>query len=98
MVITVLWLSLPLVAESYKIQEMSANAGGLIRWPVYALIPLGFGLLLLQGLSELVKRVAFLMDLIDDPTEKVVGKTAEEELAEAIQKLAEEKAAQAKAA
>lgn len=65
----------------------------MIRWPVYAMIPLGFGLLLLQGFSELVKRLAFLQGLIADPTEKIVEKTAEEELAEAIQKLAEEKAA-----
>jgi hypothetical protein len=62
------------------------------------MMPLGFGLLWLQGMSELIKRVAFLMGLIDDPTEKMVGKTAEEELAEAIQKLAEEKAARANAA
>ena len=40
--------------------EMSQNAGGLIRWPAYVLIPLGFALLLLQALSELVKRIAFL--------------------------------------
>ena len=39
---------------------MSQNAGGLIRWPVYGLVPLGFALLMLQGLSELIKRVAFL--------------------------------------
>jgi TRAP-type mannitol/chloroaromatic compound transport system permease small subunit len=77
---------------------MSSNAGGLVRWPVYAMMPLGFVLLLLQGTSELIKRVAFLMGLIDDPTEKVIAKTAEEELAEAIQKLADEKAAKARAA
>jgi TRAP-type mannitol/chloroaromatic compound transport system permease small subunit len=39
---------------------MSQNAGGLIRWPVYSLVPLGFALLMLQGLSELIKRLAFL--------------------------------------
>ncbi|PKO89085.1 MAG: sugar transporter, partial [Betaproteobacteria bacterium HGW-Betaproteobacteria-12] len=60
MVITVVWLSLPLVAESYKIQEYSANAGGLIRWPVKILLPIGFTLLALQGISELIKRIAFL--------------------------------------
>jgi TRAP-type mannitol/chloroaromatic compound transport system permease small subunit len=67
---------------------MSNNAGGLILWPVYALMPLGFGLLLLQGISELIKRVAFLMGLIEDPTKKTETKTAEEELAEAIRNLA----------
>jgi TRAP-type mannitol/chloroaromatic compound transport system permease small subunit len=77
---------------------MSSNAGGLIRWPVYAMLPLGFGLLLLQAVSELIKRIAFLMGLIEDPTQKKVEKTAEEELAAAILKLAEEKAAKAKTA
>ena len=84
MVITVLWLSLPLIAESYKIQEMSSNAGGLIRWPVKALLPIGFTLLALQGISELIKRIAFLAGMIDDPNRKEKGPTAEEELAAAI--------------
>ena len=75
--------------------EMSSNAGGLIRWPVYAMLPLGFALLLLQAVSELIKRLAFLQGLIEDPTNKKVEKTAEEELAEAIVKLAEEQAAKA---
>lgn len=94
----IIWFSLPFFLKGYNSGEMSSNAGGLIRWPVYLMMPLGFSLLWLQGASELIKRVAFLKGLIEDPTEKVVGKTPEEELAEAIQKLAEEKAAQAKAA
>lgn len=53
-------LSWPLFMNALRSGEMSSNAGGLIRWPVYLLIPLGFALLLLQGLSELVKRIAFL--------------------------------------
>ena len=84
MVVAVLWLSLPLVAESYKINEYSANAGGLIRWPVKVLLPIGFTLLALQGVSELIKRIAFLAGMIDDPNSKVKGPTAEEELAAAI--------------
>ena len=84
MVILVLWLSLPLVAESFRINEMSANAGGLLRWPVKALLPIGFTLLALQGLSELIKRIAFLMGMIDDPNAKDSGPSAEEELAAAI--------------
>ena len=84
MVVAVLWLSLPLVAESYKINEHSANAGGLIRWPVKILLPIGFTLLALQGISELIKRIAFLMGMIDDPNSKAKGPTAEEELAAAI--------------
>jgi TRAP-type mannitol/chloroaromatic compound transport system permease small subunit len=74
----------PLVVKAYVTGEMSQNAGGLIRWPVFALVPAGFALLGLQGLSELIKRVAFLKGLIDDPTKKKQEKTAEEELAEAI--------------
>ncbi|HEX6734629.1 MAG TPA: TRAP transporter small permease subunit [Azonexus sp.] len=84
MVVLVLWLSVPLVAESFRIQEMSANAGGLIRWPVKILLPIGFTLLALQGISELIKRFAFLQGLISDPNEKKKGPSAEEELAAAI--------------
>ncbi len=93
--IAVLWYSIPFVVKGYISGEMSSNAGGLIRWPVYAMLPLGFGLLLLQGVSELIKRIAFLQGLIEDPTVKKVAKTAEEELAEAILAQAEKKAAQA---
>ena len=50
----------PLFVNAYVSGEMSSNSGGLIRWPVYALIPLGFALLFLQGISELIKRFAFL--------------------------------------
>nr|WP_316639284.1 TRAP transporter small permease subunit [uncultured Roseateles sp.] len=89
MCITVLYLGIPFFLQGFHSNEMSSNAGGLILWPVYALMPLGFGLLLLQGISELIKRIAFLMGLIDDPTKKAETKTAEEELAEAIRQLAE---------
>ncbi|PKO93670.1 MAG: sugar transporter [Betaproteobacteria bacterium HGW-Betaproteobacteria-10] len=84
MVVTVVWLSLPLVAESYKINEYSSNAGGLLRWPVKILLPIGFTLLALQGISELIKRIAFLAGMIDDPNSKAKGPTPEEELAAAI--------------
>ena len=91
--VAILWFGIPFFLKGFHSGEMSSNAGGLLRWPVYAMIPLGFGLLLLQGVSEWIKRVAYLMGLIEDPTLKKIEKTAEEELAEAIQKLAEEKAA-----
>ena len=94
----VLWFSIPFFLQGYRSNEVSPSAGGLILWPVYAMMPLGFFLLMLQGISELIKRIAFLQGLIPDPTLKKVEKTAEEELAEAIQKLAEEKAAKANAA
>ena len=80
-VITLVW---PLVVKAYATGEMSSNAGGLIRWPVFAMVPIGFAMLLMQGASELIKRLAFLQGLIDDPTSKKQGKTAEEELAEFV--------------
>jgi TRAP-type mannitol/chloroaromatic compound transport system permease small subunit len=82
-------LGWPFFMMSYSGGEMSANAGGLIRWPVKLLLPVGFVFLLLQGISELIKRIAFIKDLIPDPTERG-GKTAEEELAEEIAKTAQE--------
>ena len=85
----VLWYGIPFFLQGFHSGEMSQNAGGLIRWPVYAMIPLGFTLLLLQGWSELIKRFAFLQGLIEDPMLKRVEKTAEEELAESIRRLAE---------
>ncbi len=81
-VFVVIDLSWPLVARAYTSGEMSSNAGGLIRWPVFALLPLGMVLLGLQGISELIKRFAFLRGLIDDPSRRKQTKTAEEELAE----------------
>jgi TRAP-type mannitol/chloroaromatic compound transport system permease small subunit len=54
------WLSWPFFMQSFSMGEWSSNAGGLLRWPVKFLIPLGFGLLALQGVSELIKRVAAL--------------------------------------
>lgn len=89
--LAILYYGIPFFLQGYRSNEMSGNAGGLIRWPVYAMIPLGFGLLMLQGWSELIKRIAFLKGLIDDPTAKKVEKTAEEELAEAIRRLTESK-------
>jgi TRAP-type mannitol/chloroaromatic compound transport system permease small subunit len=78
----IIMLSMPLVINAYVSKEMSSNTGGLIRWPVFALLPLGMLLLGMQGVSELIKRVAFLQGLIPDPTKKQGVKTPEEELAE----------------
>jgi TRAP-type mannitol/chloroaromatic compound transport system permease small subunit len=89
MCMIILWFGTPFFLQGFRSGEMSSNAGGLIRWPVYALMPLGFGLLMLQGLSELVKRIAFLRGLIPDPTIKKVAKTPEEELAEELRRQAE---------
>ncbi len=75
-------LAMPLVINAYVTGEMSSNAGGLIRWPVFVLLPTGLFLLGLQGISELIKRIAFLQGRIPDPTRKQGAKTPEEELAE----------------
>lgn len=89
MCLVILYYAVPFFLQGYRSGEVSSNAGGLVRWPVYLLMPAGFILLLLQGLSELIKRVAFLQGLIPDPTVKVVAKTPEEELAEEIRRQAE---------
>ena len=81
-VFMVIKLAMPLVINAYQTGEVSSNAGGLIRWPVFALLPLGLLLLGIQGVSELIKRIAFLQGLIPDPTVKQGAKSAEEELAE----------------
>jgi len=60
-------LGWPLFERAWISGEVSSSAGGLVRWPVYALIPLGFGLLAAQGFSELIKRVAFLTGQGPDP-------------------------------
>lgn len=65
--LTVLWFAFPFFLQGYQSGEMSSNAGGLIRWPVYFMIPAGMALLLLQAFSELIKRIAFLRGLIPDP-------------------------------
>ena len=79
-----IWLSWPLFSSALATGEMSQNAGGLIRWPAYLLMPLGFGLLLLQALSELIKRIAFLTGLRDEPMSVEAGKSDEELLAEEL--------------
>nr|HPL78684.1 TRAP transporter small permease subunit [Burkholderiaceae bacterium] len=90
-------LAMPLVINAYVTKEVSSNAGGLIRWPVFALLPLGLLLLGIQGVSELIKRIAFLKGLIPDPTKKQGVKTPEEELAEFLlqKEVAAREAAQA---
>lgn len=65
--IIIMYLSWPALVDSFVRNEMSGDAGGLIRWPVKLLIPVGFLLLILQGLSELIKRIAFLQGLIPNP-------------------------------
>lgn len=89
--VAILWFGVPFFLQGFASGEMSNNAGGLLRWPVYLMMPLGFALLLLQGMSELIKRIAFLQGLIEDPTAKRKERSAEEELAVAISRLADGK-------
>jgi TRAP-type mannitol/chloroaromatic compound transport system permease small subunit len=82
MSLIIMWLSWPLFLDSLARHEVSTNAGGLIIWPARLMVPVGFALLIIQGVSELIKRIAFLAGRIPDPLEKHHGKSAEEELAE----------------
>ena len=66
----IMWLSWPIFVNAYESGEVSVNAGGLIRWPARLMVPVGFFLLSLQGVSELIKRIAFLRGLIPNPLEK----------------------------
>nr|MDP2191323.1 TRAP transporter small permease subunit [Rhodoferax sp.] len=86
-------LSWPLFTKALASGEMSQNAGGLIRWPVYGLVPLGFALLLLQGVSELIKRVAFLTGAGPDVLESEDTKSDEQKHMEEIEALAARKQA-----
>jgi TRAP-type mannitol/chloroaromatic compound transport system permease small subunit len=75
-------LGWPLFERAWTSGEMSQNAGGLIRWPVLVLVPLGFAILLAQAVSELIKRVAFLTGHLDEPFTPERVKSAEVQLAE----------------
>lgn len=81
----IVWTALPSVATAYDSGEISANPGGLIRWPLYVLVPVGFVLLALQSMSELFKRVAFLAGAGPDPRARP-EKTDEERLLEELQR------------
>jgi TRAP-type mannitol/chloroaromatic compound transport system permease small subunit len=84
MSIVIMSLAWPLFVDSYTRNEVSTNAGGLIIWPARLMIPVGFALLLMQSVSELIKRIAFLTGRGPNPLEKHHGRSAEEELAEEI--------------
>ncbi|HEX6635258.1 MAG TPA: TRAP transporter small permease subunit [Usitatibacter sp.] len=91
MVALFFWLSIPWFWRSFTEHEVSGSAGGLVFWPARILVPIGFGLLALQALSELVKRIAFLAGKGPDPIERHEAHAVEVELAEEIRRLAEEK-------
>jgi TRAP-type mannitol/chloroaromatic compound transport system permease small subunit len=58
MAVIIGWLAIPMVVNSYRIHEYSSDAGGLLRWPIKLMIPVGFGLLALQGVAEIIKKTA----------------------------------------
>jgi TRAP-type mannitol/chloroaromatic compound transport system permease small subunit len=78
----------PFFLRSLQINEQSGNAGGLPQWPAKSLIMIGFALLLVQGISELIKRIAIMRGMIPDPHESQVSalEAEVEHLVEAIEK------------
>lgn len=92
MALGLMYMSWPVFVQALERHEVSTNAGGLIIWPARLMVPIGFGLLALQGVSQLIKTVAFLQGKGPDPTERGHTKTAEQELAEEIARLRGEQA------
>jgi TRAP-type mannitol/chloroaromatic compound transport system permease small subunit len=78
------WLLIPYVTKSFHSGEHSSNSGGLILWPAKALLLIGFGQLLAQAFSEIVKKIAVMRGLIEDPTPFVSSHHAAEVEAEEL--------------
>lgn len=76
----ILYFAIPFAYESIRNQEVSSNAGGLIIWPAKTLIPVGFFLLTLQGISELIKRIGYLMGLVEASAFEKQTATPKEEI------------------
>jgi TRAP-type mannitol/chloroaromatic compound transport system permease small subunit len=89
-------LGWPLFERAWTSGEMSQNAGGLIRWPVLLLVPLGFAVLLIQAFSELIKRIGFLTGHLNEPFSVEATKSDDEKLAEELAAQAEKKLAGAR--
>ena len=86
-----IYLSWPVFIRTFTHNEISTNAGGLIIWPARLMVPIGFALLALQGISELIKRIAFLTGAGPDPITRHEDHAAEKDLVEEIRKIAEGK-------
>jgi len=71
--VVMIWLGTPFFLRSFAEKEYSSSAGGLIVWPAKLMVPLGFAILLIQGISELIKRVAIMQGKIPDPHEGARG-------------------------
>ena len=63
--VILIYFTWPWFVESWRIGEISSNAGGLVRWPVKLMLPVGFALMALQGISEIIKRIAALEHVIE---------------------------------
>lgn len=81
-----LWYLVPYVAQSFANGEVSTNSGGLLIWPAKALLLVGFILLALQGVSEIIKKIAVMRGLIPDPTPFLSAHEAAEKEGEALVK------------
>lgn len=80
-----IYFSLPFFWQAFVSGEMSQNAGGLIRWPAYFLIPMGFFLLLLQAISETIKRFAFLQGVGPDVLQSEDAKSDDQKKSEELE-------------
>lgn len=85
--VLLVYLSVPFFWDAFVGGELSSNAGGLIRWPVKLLIPVGFTLLGLQACSHLIKCIAYLKGLIPDPLQR---ESAEKVIADEIAAIREQ--------
>lgn len=93
--LVIIYYTWPVLVQMYESGEMSGNPGGLVRWPVWLSIPVGIALLMLQGWSELIKRIAFLTGDGPDPMGRATDITAEEALAEELRMEAQAREAKA---
>lgn len=89
----VLWLGVPYFLNSLRAGDVSANPGGLILWPAKMLLPLGFALLWLQGLSQAIKQIGFLCGASPDPTHKGEEISAEQALIDELRRREQAEAA-----
>lgn len=76
MTILMIWLLVPYTLNSIRTGEMSSNSGGLILWPAKAILLAGFVLLFIQGISEIIKKIAVMRGLIEDPFPETEGHAA----------------------
>lgn len=88
--VLVIWMSSGVFVEAFVSGEKSSSAGGLVLWPARMMVPLGFGLLCLQGVAEILKRLLFLCGEGPDPLAAASGQNSQEELANDIRQSRDE--------